>query len=177
MAIDMQSKDLAKGLFDAGMRDKQPSRWLGEIRRAADLTMDDALMAQMKRDGSVAEKSRLLSERAGGISPDVLGVVAHLLEKGKLGELPYIAIEYQHLLDVHYGAHGADMAEVTTAIALDDEYKLALGKKLSDIIGRPVVIKTNVDPSIVGGIRIRVGDKLIDGSLRHKLDMLSKELL
>ncbi|MCL2706996.1 MAG: ATP synthase F1 subunit delta [Dehalococcoidia bacterium] len=177
MAIDIQAKDLAKGLFDAGMRDKQPSRWLGEMRRVADLTMDDALMAKMKRDGSVAEKSLLLSERAGGLSPDVLGVAAHLIEKGNLGEFPYIAIEYQHCLDAHYGVSGAEVAEVTTAIALDDEYKLVLGKKLGDIIGRPVVIKAKVDPSIVGGIRIRVGDKLIDGSLRHKLDMLSKELL
>jgi F-type H+-transporting ATPase subunit delta len=177
MATDMQVKDLAKGLFDAGMRDNQPSRWLGEMRKAADLTMDDALMAQMRTGDSVAKKSCLFSERAGGLSLDVLGVVAHLLEKGKLGELSYIAIEYQHLLDMHYGVHGAEMAEVTTAIALDDEYKLLLGKKLSDIMGRPVVIRANVDPSIVGGIRIRVGDKLIDGSLRRKLDMLSKELL
>jgi len=177
MAIDIQAKDLAKGLFDAGVRDKQPSRWLGEVRKVADLTMDDALMSQMKKDGSAVDRARLLSARAGGLSSEVLGVVAHLLEKGNLGEFPYVAIEYQRCLDGHYGVCGAEVAEVTTAIALDDEYKLALGKRLSDIIGRPVVIKASVDPSIVGGIRIRVGDKLIDGSLRHKLDMLSKELL
>jgi F-type H+-transporting ATPase subunit delta len=173
----MQAKDLAKGLFDAGMSDRQPSRWLGELRKVADLAMDTALMSKLSKDGSVVQKSQLLSERAGGLSQEILGVVAHLLEKGKLEELPYIAIEYQRLLDMHYGVQGVEVAEITTAIALDDEYRLSLGKKLSAIMGHPVVIKANVDASIVGGIRIRVGDKLIDGSLRHKLDMLSKELL
>ncbi|MCL2615839.1 MAG: ATP synthase F1 subunit delta [Dehalococcoidia bacterium] len=177
MATNMQAKDLAKGLFDAGMNEKQPSKWLGELRKVADLASDASLMAQLGKDGPAADKLQLLNERAGGLSQEILGVVARLLEKGKLGELPYLAIEYQHLLDMYYGVQGVEVAEITTAIALDDEYKLSLGKKLGEIMGHPVVIKANVDASIVGGIRIRVGDKLIDGSLRHKLDMLSKELL
>ncbi|MCL2140563.1 MAG: ATP synthase F1 subunit delta [Dehalococcoidia bacterium] len=177
MAGDMQANVLAKGLYDAGVNVNRPSCWLGEMRVVADLTTDEAVMASMKNDASIAEKTRLFDERAGGLSKEVLGVVAYLLENNKLSEAPNIAVQYQRLLDEHFGVHGAEVTEVTTAIALDDEYKLSLGKKLSDIIGKPVVLKAIVDPSIVGGIRIRVGDKLIDGSLRHKLDMLSKELL
>ncbi len=103
-------------------------------------------------------------------------LVAGLMEKGRLAELDDITIEYQKLLDAYHGVEGAEVAEVTTAIALDEETRLSLGKRLTEIIGRPVVIKASVDPGVIGGIIVRVGDKLIDGSIRSRLQTLSKEL-
>jgi F-type H+-transporting ATPase subunit delta len=65
---------------------------------------------------------------------------------------------------------------VVTAIPLDSDYQLKLAQRITDIVGKPVILKMLVDPSIIGGIVIRVGDKLIDGSLRTKLAALKKEL-
>jgi len=177
MAIDTQVDGLAKGLFDTGVEARQPSKFLGELRKVADLTMDPAVMAMLNSNSPVAERLRLFTERVGDMGAEVKGIVAFLLEKNRIAELPYVSIRYQSLLDDYYCVQGAEIAEVTTAVALDDEYLLSLGKKLTDIMGRPVVIKPFVDASIVGGIRIRIGDKLIDGSLRRKLDMLGKELV
>jgi F-type H+-transporting ATPase subunit delta len=100
-----------------------------------------------------------------------------LSDKGKLIELDAISIEYQRLVDAHHGIEGAEVAEVTTAITLDDEDKLKLGKRLGEILGKPVTLKILVAPELLGGIVIRVGDKLIDGSVRHRLQTLSKELV
>ena len=87
-----------------------------------------------------------------------------------------ISDEYQQMLDNYRGVEGAQIAEVTTAIPLDDDDKLRLAQRITDMVGRPVVLRANVDPGVVGGIIIRVGDKLIDGSIRSKLASLRREL-
>jgi F-type H+-transporting ATPase subunit delta len=118
-----------------------------------------------------------LNDRTGVLNNQILNLISLLLSKGKLFELDDITTEYQRLLDTYHGVEGAEVAEVTTAIPLDDEYKLSLGKRLTEIIGKPIVIKATVDPSLIGGIIVRVGDKLIDGSIRYKLATLNKELV
>jgi F-type H+-transporting ATPase subunit delta len=51
-----------------------------------------------------------------------------------------------------------------------------VAQRITEIIGKPVLLKPKVDPAIIGGIIIRVGDKLIDGSIRSKLAALKKDL-
>ena len=61
--------------------------------------------------------------------------------------------------------------------APEDKFRLTpVAKRLSEIIGKPVLLRPKVDPAIIGGIIIRVGDKLIDGSIRSKLAALRKDL-
>ncbi len=84
-----------------------------------------------------------------------------------------IADEYQRLLDSY---RGIEEAEVTTAIPLDDEDKLRLGERLGAIVGKKVVIKPEVDSSLIGGIVARIGGKLLDGSTRSRLEALKREL-
>jgi len=55
-------------------------------------------------------------------------------------------------------------------------YLLNIAKRLTTIIGKPVVLKLKVDPDLIGGIVIKIGDKLIDGSIRSKLDTLKREI-
>ena len=98
------------------------------------------------------------------------------MAKDRLSVIDEIAEEYQKLVDNYRGIEGAEIAEVTTAIELDDKERLALAQRLTDIIGKPIVLKPKVDKSLLGGIVIRVGDKLIDGSVRNKLEALRREI-
>ena len=84
-----------------------------------------------------------------------------------------IADEYQRLLDSY---HGIEPAEVITAVPLDDEDRLRLGERIGAVVGKKVVIKPEVDSSIIGGIIARIGGKLLDGSTRSKLEALKREL-
>lgn len=61
------------------------------------------------------------------------------------------------------------VADVETAIELDDARRLQLREKLSEVIGMPVEPRFSVDPSIVGSVIVRIGDEVIDGSVRHRL--------
>ena len=71
---------------------------------------------------------------------------------------------------------GIEQAEVTTAFPLDDEDKLRLEERLGATVGKKVVLKPEVDSSIIGGIVARIGGKLLDGSTRSKLVALKREL-
>ena len=178
MVSGTEATSLAQEIFAAAMAAKEPVGYLSEIRRVCDLLKDGTLMAALADSPLPApEKIKLLSERTGVLAPSVSQVVTSLIDRGRLAEMDDVAVEYQRLLDIYHGAEGAEVAEVTTAVALDDDAKLSLGKRLTEIIGRPVVVKADVDPSVIGGIIVRIGDKLIDGSVRSRLQTISKELL
>jgi F-type H+-transporting ATPase subunit delta len=106
----------------------------------------------------------------------VIKLLLLLAAKSRLALIDDIAEEYQALVDNYRGIEGTEVAEVTTAIPLDDDYQLKVAERITEIIGKPVLLKPKVDPGIIGGIIIRVGDKLIDGSLRSKLAALRKDL-
>ena len=84
-----------------------------------------------------------------------------------------IADEYQRLLNAY---RGIDEAEVLTAVPLDDGDKQRLAERLGAVVGKKVIIKAEVDSSLIGGVVARIGGKLIDGSTRSRLEALKKEL-
>ena len=177
MAIGVELQKTAQALFDIAKADGKTIEILDDLRKASDLVNEDAILAKLQ-DSSVSgtDKKALLDERLGKVNPEVVNLIADLAGKDKLASIDDITFEYQRLVDVTNGVAGAQVAEITTAIPLDEAYKLEIGKKLTEIVGSPVVVKATVDESLIGGIVIRMGDKLIDHSIRQKLDSLNKEL-
>ena len=72
--------------------------------------------------------------------------------------------------------HGLEHAEVTTAVPLDDKDTQRLSERLGTLVGKKVVLKTEVDPQLLGGFVARIGGKLLDGSTRSRLLALKKEI-
>lgn len=178
MATSEYAKNLAKALFEDAAKENELIRWLGELRLVSDVVKDKSVSSALQKPGfSFEEQSKLLKDRIGNLNPRILNTVGMLAEKNKLSELDDVSIEYQRLVDARHGIEGAESAEVTTAMPLDEDEKLKLGKRLGEILGRPVTLNVVVDPELLGGVIIRVGDKLIDGSVRHRLQTLSKELI
>jgi len=120
------------------------------------------------------DKVRLLSEQLGDINPLTLNLVYLLVARGRLGMIGDIADEYQRLLDSY---RGIEQAEVITAVPLDDEDKIRLGERLGAVVGKKVVVKPEVDSSLIGGFIARIGGKLLDGSTRGRLEALKRELV
>lgn len=177
MAKSTYSKRYSQAVFRIALDSKELNRWQSDLRKIASLVNDAALFALLENpEVSFDDKAKVLSERLGDINPLALKLVSLLVTKGKLGMIGDIADEYQRLVDNYRGIEGAEVAEVTTAIPLDDEDKLKLAQRLTSLVGKPVVLKPKVDPSLIGGLIIRVGDKLIDGSIRSKLLSLKRDL-
>ena len=177
MTTSVYAKRYASAIFRTALESKELNRWQSDIRKVDELLGDKALCSLLESQNTSGEdKGKVLSQRLGPVNPLIIKLVSTLTAKGKLSLVADVAEEFQRLADSYRGIEGAETAEVTTAITLDEAYQLKLAQRITDIFGKPVVLKTKVDPAILGGIVIRVGDKLIDGSLRSKLEALRKEL-
>ena len=177
MTNNEYSRRYSQSIFRMALEQKDLNRWQSDLRKVAALMKDNALfslIANPKITGE--EKMRTLTQRLGDVNPLAIKLVLLLAAKGKLAALDDVAEEYQVMLDNYRGIEGTEIAEVTTAIPVDNDYQLKIAQRITEIIGKPVLLRPKVDPAILGGIIIRVGDKLIDGSIRSKLASLRKDL-
>ena len=124
---------------------------------------------------TVVQKVSLLDETVGGsISPLARNLVALLASRNSVHLLPKVAEAYQEMLDAH---RGIERAEITSAVALSDEQQTRVENLLKEMVGKEIVLTVRIDPQILGGIVARVGDRVIDGSTRTKLEGLRRELV
>jgi len=177
MTVNTYARRYSQAIFRMALQEKDLNRWQTDLRKVATLLKDSALAALIANPKITGEeKSKTLAQRLGEINPLVIKLVLLLATKGKVAAIDDIAEEYQALVDNFRGIEGTEIAEITTAIPLDDADKLKIAQRITEIVGKPVQLRPKVDPAIIGGIIIRVGDKLIDGSLRSKLAALRKDL-
>lgn len=122
----------------------------------------------------IAEKRQLVERSLAGVDAKVLNLALLLLRRGRTTLGPQIAQAYQEILDAEKGiVH----ALVTTAVPLSDAERHEVEQKLLQIAGGPVVMQTEVDDGIIGGLIVRIGDRLIDGSTRSRLVALRQRLV
>ena len=177
MTVNAYARRYSQAIFRMALENKDINRWQSDLRKVAALMRDTALLSLVNNPRiSGEEKSQNLKQRLGDVNPLAIKLVLLLAAKDKLAALDDIAEEYQALVDNYRGIEGTEIAEVTTAIPLDNDYQLKIAQRITDIVGKPVLLRPKVDPAIIGGIIIRVGDKLIDGSIRSKLTALRKDL-
>ena len=119
-------------------------------------------------------KKSALRELSGEVHSLILNLALLLVSKNALRLAGDISDHFHRLLDAH---RGIEHAEVTTAVLLDGKDEEAISRRITEILGRKVVLDLHVDPSLIGGFVARIGDMLIDGSVRQNLDSLGKNLL
>jgi len=175
MARRVYARRYAQAVFEIALEAKELDRWQSDLRKITRLAEDATLIAFVESPKiHFDDKARLLSEQLNGVNPLALNLVYLLAARGRLSMIGDIADDYQRLLDDY---RGIEPAEVVTVIPLAEEDKPRLTKHLSAVVGRKVVIKSKVDPSIIGGFIARIGGKLLDGSTRSRLEALKKELV
>jgi len=91
----------------------------------------------------------------------------------RLAAVPSITMQYESLRAIE---EGIIEAELETAFEVDDEHQSSLISALQKRLGRKVRLTSNVNPDLLGGVVIRAGDWVIDGSVRARLDKLSSSL-
>ena len=105
--------------------------------------------------------------------PAVRAVLDLLLQRDRIGLVPRIAAAYGALVD---RIDGVAKAKITTSVALDDAQRGDFVQRLERSSKRKIRATFNVDPSLIGGAKVQVGDRLIDASLRNQLDDLARQL-
>ncbi|HXF57125.1 MAG TPA: ATP synthase F1 subunit delta [Actinomycetota bacterium] len=131
-----------------------------------DALTDPGLPTDRKR--AVVEE--LLSRKA---SRHTRNLVAFLIEQGRARDLPRIV---EALAELAAERRRRVVAEVRSAVPLDDERRERLARALSRATGKDVEVRVLVDPSVIGGVVARVGDQVFDGSIRNRLQQARERL-
>jgi len=164
-------KEYASAIYDLAF--ESWTQQLGAVQQAiaADAGLRDVLNDLGK---PASTRLQLLSQAVpGGLAEPVRKFLGTLLEAGQIGQLDEIAAEFGRL--VRHGPQ-RQSAEVTSAVPLTGAEEQALRNKLAARFGSELEVKFRVDPALLGGILLRVGDQVIDGSVAGKLAALRNRL-
>lgn len=167
----------AAALFGAAVARKELEQVDADLRglealHARDTAFQDFLEAPNVLDG---DKEKIVRTVLGGrVSEVVLQFCLLMLRKKRIAHLPLVFDPFRRLVEQHLGL---ERAEVVTAIPLAEAQAEAMKAKLETLTGRKVALVTKVDPKILAGAVVTIGGKILDGSVRHKLDRLRDELL
>ena len=166
----------AEALFNVVQVEGDLERVEDELYRFGKILESNHELKQALTDPGIdrVQRAKILDELlADRVSPHTLGLVSFVIEQGRGRQLPEI-LELTGELAAE--ARQAVVAEVRTAIDLDDSQKDELAKALSTATGKKVEVKVILDPSVIGGVVAKVGDTIIDGSIRRRLDQLKEQV-
>jgi F-type H+-transporting ATPase subunit delta len=169
---DPKSLGYAKALFEIARSDGDLERVADELFRVARTLETEHELRQTLTDIAVpAEaKEKLIVDLLGTrVSPHTLNILSFVVRMGKARQVVQIADELARLAEEEANR---EIGEVRTAVQIDEAQVRRLAEALSKATGKNVGVKAIVDPSIIGGVLARVGDLVIDGSVRHKLELL-----
>ncbi|MSQ61938.1 MAG: ATP synthase F1 subunit delta [Dehalococcoidia bacterium] len=164
----------AQAVFALAREQKSFDRWI-EGLAGLRLLMGAPGAAALFGSSKATEQAKVdLVQRAlPGLAPLAMNLARILIAKKRTALADEICGQFQQLYDEE---RGIVHASVRTAVALSDGERQALVTRLSDLTGKSVVVETAVDPAIIGGMVVRIGDRLIDGSTRTRLSSLRMRL-
>lgn len=168
------SSEYAQALFELAMETDRCDETEKALTDVRDELMSQKDYAAMLRCPAIPRAERLKSIDAvfGGLGSDiVLAVLKMMCSKGHLNMLEGLVKEYKLLNREHKGIL---LANVSSAVALSEEEKERLRQGLKQRFGKNVELNCTVDPALIGGIRVEADGKVIDGSIRYKLQQIKE---
>ena len=160
----------AQAIFELALEHGQVDEWAGHLQLVSQVLRDEEFRTFLNHaEVPTDEKTKSIE----AVLPDVHPLIRNLLNilvTSGLGNLgPDLSEAYTQLLDIH---HGRQRIEVLTAVALDNDELQSITQFVSNLTGKEVLVTTEVNEEIIGGIVIQIGDQLLDGSTRTHLEAL-----
>ncbi len=158
------------------MRDDTLEQWRTELDLAATVAGDPRALAVLANPAiPVERRAAALADMLGDrVADPVLNLIRLLLRRGRIEELPRVAAEFRRLDDQR---QGITHATATSAIELTPDEVRELTARLEQSTGGRIALDVEVDASLLGGLIVRVGDRMIDGSVRGRLERLRNQLI
>jgi F-type H+-transporting ATPase subunit delta len=122
---------------------------------------------------STEEKEDALKRSVTGADPAVMNFLEALIERHRMPAIFRIRTRYDELWDEE---NKLLPVQVTSAVELDAKTITSIGKRIGEQTGRTVELSSQVDPDILGGIVLRVGNSILDASIRNRLEQLRKQV-
>ena len=172
----LSARRYAQALFLIAEEKGDQDQWLADLELLASSSRNSDFIAFIDSPKiENVKKIEVIKEAfSKSVSEMALNFVSLLATRNSVASLPDIADAFQELVD---SEKGVERAEIVSAIKLTDEQERDIVDKLAQMVGKELSVTTYVDESILGGYLAKVGDRLVDGSVKTQLENMRRELI
>jgi len=169
------ARPYAEAAFSLAREQKALPRWAEMLRVVSNVASDPRVRAALDNPklDNAAKESLLLSLCGDALDAEGKSFIRVLLESDRIAVLPDIRSLFDTLKD---GADGVARAQIVSAFPLEDAQLGSLKAALEKRFGKKIEATVSVDPTLIGGARVTVGDTVIDASVRGELQAMSSQL-
>jgi F-type H+-transporting ATPase subunit delta len=170
------SRRFAEAAFEIATRDGTVDAWRKDLGTCCEVASDEAAARAIDSPAVPFTRRREAVEQllSGRVSRLALNLALMLAARGRFNLLPEISTEFD---DLYRRSRGIVGATVTTPTPLAADELAALQKRVEQIAGSRVELYTEINPDLIGGLCVRIGDYQIDASVATRLSRLRKQLV
>ena len=174
MAERVTAMRYAQAVFEIAKKNNEFERWQADLEVVSDIAADAKVLAFFENPKiDHKDKKKILEKQLTSLNKPAQNLTYLLVDEGRLAMAGDIFIEYSSLYDKK---RGTEKAVVRTAVSLSEKEKEEISVKLSKMFNKNIELEAVTDMSIISGMIVRVGGKLLDGSTRSRLEKLRKEI-
>lgn len=174
---EVATRRYGHALFDVAKTLDKIDIYLDDLRDVSNIiTGNEELNLFLNHPNITAEEKKKVVENIfkEKIDDEIIKLVFLLIEHDRIGEIRVVYYDYKYLV---YKERGLKIAYVTTAVEMSAQEIEALKKNLCLRYSCDVEVQNIVDRNIIGGVYLKIGDRVIDGSVRGKLEEMRRNLL
>src|SRR6186997_2643999 len=171
---DTAARRYAEAAFEIARADRSIDAWEHDLERLQQVLADPELRVLVEHPAvPYADKERVLRKVAGDVRPEAANLVLLMVRRGRPRAIPRMVEHFRALVRRH---RGIALAEVRTALPLEESQRTVVTERLHELTGDDIEINVVVDEALIGGITVRIGDQLYDASVRNRLERLRARL-
>ncbi|GAC1511713.1 MAG: F0F1 ATP synthase subunit delta [Candidatus Dormibacteraceae bacterium] len=164
----------AKAVFELAQEEGHLEEWRQRLSVLRDVFTDETVAAVLTNPTlPLSTRMELISAPSTGLDEESINLAKLLIESNRVRQISAIVDEYETLAD---SAAGRVRATVTTAIELTTADRDRVVRELSKRLGKEISLRLEVDPAILGGLKLQYGDHLVDASVATRLQQLRRRL-
>ena len=167
----------AESLFDLAKEENKVTQYLDDIKLVGEVLDSDPQIVQFFNHVLIEneKKIQLLDQSfKGNVDQYVLNFLKLLVQSRRIRYIDDIIKSYINLSNQYLGI---EEGTIYTPYKLTDQQIQDIEKAISQKENRKVTLKVSIDPSLLGGIKVQIADRIYDGTIKNKVEMLKKELL
>jgi F-type H+-transporting ATPase subunit delta len=168
------AKRYGRAIFEVASEEKRVDDWLTQLTALRDVMSQPSIAAVLSNPTiPIQERMQLISTDE-GFDPEIVNLSRLLIESNRVREIAGVVEEFRDLTDA---AAGRVRAVVTTAIELPGNEKNEIARQLGARLGKEVALRAQVDPRVLGGLKLQYGDRVIDATVATRLQQLRSRLI
>jgi len=167
-------KRYALALYEIAEDKNKTKEYLEELREITKIMHENKEFLELLKHPNIStSKKKELLENIfkGKIENDILSFLLILVEKDRIIELDGIFNEFEN---IYLGKNKTLVAHVKTVIPLNEEERKSLINKLENKYNKKVILDEEIDKSIIGGVFVKIGDDIIDGTIKSRYEAMKK---